>query len=84
MLKQQLDISSVISPPLCIHCFYLRGMYPPAQRFADQLKQGKSMFARAYISERLPDWFDLHLKSMDSALVWHLEQTNAKSCREHQ
>lgn len=44
-------------------------------RFAGQLNQGKSSFARAYVRERLPEWFELHLATMDSALAWHLKQS---------
>lgn len=71
-------------PQIAEHRVEHRKVVAEMERFSDQLRQGKSMFARAYIRERLPDWFNLHLKTMDSALVWHLEQTNAKSCREHQ
>lgn len=48
-------------------------------RFASQLKQGKSHFARAYIRERLPEWFRLHLATMDSALAWQLEQVTGST-----
>jgi len=44
-------------------------------RFAAQVKAGKTIFARAYIRERLPDWFSLHLATMDSALAWHLQNS---------
>jgi hemerythrin-like metal-binding protein len=44
-------------------------------RFAKQLDKGSTMMARAYITERLPDWFDLHARTMDSALAAHLKHS---------
>lgn len=42
-------------------------------RQLDQRAQaGRTMMARAYVKERLPDWFALHTATMDSALVAHL------------
>jgi len=61
-------------PQIAEHREEHRKVLAEMQRFCGQLKQGKSMFARAFIRERLPGWFDLHLSTMDSALVWHLEQ----------
>jgi len=49
-------------------------------RFAGKMRRGDSphahahSFIRAYIRERLPEWFNLHLATMDSALAWHLNQ----------
>ena len=46
-------------------------------RFAGKMDRGESShahaFVRAYVRERLPEWFNLHLATMDSALVWHLQ-----------
>jgi len=52
-----------------------RKLLSEMSRFAAQLDQGKSSLARAYIRQRLPEWFDLHLATMDSALAWHLKQS---------
>ncbi len=41
-------------------------------RFANRLNQGSDLFARAYINEQAPQWFDLHARTMDSALAAHL------------
>ncbi len=32
---------------------------------------------RSFISERLPDWLELHLQRMDSLLAAHLKQNNS-------
>ncbi len=40
------------------------------QRFA---RRGMIKIARAYIKEKLPDWFGVHAASMDTALALHLK-----------
>ena len=35
--------------------------------------KGEISFARAYITDRLPEWFRLHIATMDSALASHLK-----------
>lgn len=54
------------------------------QRILGELKQyqrkvtkGAISFARAYVKDRLPEWFQLHLTSMDSALALHLQKQTA-------
>lgn len=54
------------------------------QRILGELKQyqrkvnkGAISFARAYVKDRLPEWFHLHLTTMDSALAFHLKQQSA-------
>ncbi|MCG6940633.1 MAG: hemerythrin family protein [Thiohalocapsa sp.] len=39
------------------------------ERFAAQLAGGRTQIARAYVVEQLPQWFDLHAATMDSALA---------------
>lgn len=51
-------------------------------RFAKQLEKGSMTMSRAYIRERLPDWFDLHAKTMDSALAAHLKHSGLLLQRE--
>jgi len=46
-------------------------------RMGEQVRQGSLMFARAYVNEQLPTWFDLHAKTMDSALAAHLSRKAA-------
>jgi len=66
-------------PHISEHRAEHRKVLAEMQRFAGQLEQGKTVFARSYIRERLPDWFRLHLASMDSALVWHLKTGEYRS-----
>jgi len=51
------------------------------QRILGELNQckrkvckGEISFARAYVTDRLPEWFRLHIATMDSALAFHLKQ----------
>lgn len=39
-----------------------------------RVQKGSLTFARAYIKDRLPEWFALHLMSMDQALAVHLQK----------
>lgn len=39
-----------------------------------RVRKGAIGFARAYVTDRLPEWFRLHLATMDSALAFHLKQ----------
>lgn len=43
-------------------------------RFKSKVDNEIFMFARTYIREQIPDWFNLHLATMDSALAAHLIQ----------
>lgn len=40
------------------------------------VKDGSITIARAYIKDRLPEWFNLHAMTMDSALAAHLKSTD--------
>ena len=42
------------------------------QRFSERAAAGRAAMARAWLDESLPDWFNLHLRTMDAALVAHL------------
>ncbi|MEJ2620237.1 MAG: hemerythrin family protein [Candidatus Thiodiazotropha sp.] len=42
-------------------------------RFGKRVAAGSTTMARAYVREQLPHWFDLHVKTMDSALAAHLK-----------
>ncbi len=44
-------------------------------QFKKRLDKGMVVFAKAYALEKLPSWFNLHLMTMDSALVAHLKRT---------
>jgi hemerythrin-like metal-binding protein len=45
--------------------------------FNRSVKGGRLMVARAYVRESLPEWFELHLSTMDSALAAHLRKQHA-------
>ena len=47
------------------------------RRFGEKAAAGAPALARAYIREQLPQWFELHTLTMDSALAAHLRYTEA-------
>ena len=46
-------------------------------RFAQRVATGSIFMGRSYVTQQLPQWFDLHIKTMDSALASHLKATLA-------
>jgi hemerythrin-like metal-binding protein len=42
-------------------------------RFSQRVATGSIMMGKAYVTQQLPQWFDLHAKTMDSALAAHLK-----------
>lgn len=46
------------------------------KQFKTRIDKGMITFGRAFVRERLPQWFGLHVTTMDSALAAHI---NAKS-----
>lgn len=47
------------------------------KQFKTRVDKGLITFGRAFVTERLPSWFQLHVSTMDSALAAHLN--NLKS-----
>ena len=43
------------------------------ERFGKRVAAGNIAMGRAYVTQQLPDWFDLHARTMDSALAHHLK-----------
>ena len=43
-------------------------------QYKRKVSKGAISFARGYVSGVLPDWFKLHIATMDSALAFHLKQ----------
>ncbi len=43
------------------------------ERFAERLAGGKTIFARAYVEDRIPDWFAAHTQTLDYALAVYLK-----------
>lgn len=46
-------------------------------RFCQRLQGPRAMMAKAWLNESLPAWFDVHAKTMDSALAAHLKNHEA-------
>ncbi len=44
-------------------------------RFSQKVATGSIMMGKAYVTQQLPQWFDLHAKTMDSALAAHIKST---------
>jgi hemerythrin-like metal-binding protein len=44
-------------------------------RFGEKVAAGSTALGRAYIREQLPQWFELHTLTMDSALAVHYKYT---------
>jgi hemerythrin len=42
------------------------------RQFKTRVNKGMITFGRSFIRERLPQWFGLHVTTMDSALVAHI------------
>lgn len=49
------------------------------QGFKRSLARGRHQLVKSYINERLPEWFALHLKTMDAALAAHLLSNKIQS-----
>lgn len=47
-------------------------------RFGQRVATGSVLMGRAYITQQLPKWFDLHAVTMDSALAAHLKVQSGK------
>lgn len=47
------------------------------ERFGLRIASGSTTLARAWIRDHLPNWFELHVRSMDSALAAHLKRGQA-------
>lgn len=44
--------------------------------FQEKVRSNKYSFARFFIKDRIPSWFKQHLVTMDSALAFHLKQSD--------
>lgn len=42
--------------------------------FSRGVQRGRLLLVRAYVRESLPEWFELHLATMDAALAAHLRK----------
>ncbi len=49
------------------------------KQFKTRVDKGLIAFGRAFVKERLPAWFQLHIATMDSALAAHINHCNSNS-----
>ncbi|MDD2761778.1 MAG: hemerythrin, partial [Methylomonas sp.] len=47
------------------------------KQFKTRIDKGLIAFGRSFVRERLPQWFLLHVATMDSALSAHLKSRNS-------
>ena len=43
------------------------------KQFQNRVDKGMVAFGRAFVKERLPQWFELHISTMDNALAAHIK-----------
>lgn len=43
------------------------------KQFKKRIDKGLISFGRSFVNERLPQWFELHVTTMDSALAAHIK-----------
>lgn len=60
------------------------GILHELTRCRQQLDQGKTMFAKAWLKQRFPEWLERHLQSMDSALAAELKAPPSTRTPGHQ
>lgn len=46
-------------------------------QIALRIRDGSMLIAQSYVRDRLPEWFELHASTMDSALAAHLKKQPA-------
>ncbi len=46
------------------------------KQFRKRVDRGLIPFGRAFVKDQLPQWFQLHVSTMDSALVAHINKQN--------
>ncbi len=61
-------------PALGEHVDEHRRILGELNQYKRKVTKGATSFAKAYVKDRLPEWFRLHLSTMDSALAAHLKQ----------
>lgn len=70
-------MSASVYPSLAEHDSEHQRILGELKQYQRKVNKGAITFARAYVKDRLPEWFQLHLTSMDSALAHHLNQKSA-------
>ena len=59
-------------PPIQIHMDEHERVLGDMHRMARKVLAGSLVFPRAFIEQQIPEWFDMHARTMDSALAAHL------------
>jgi len=49
------------------------------KQFQSRVDKGLIAFGRSFVKERLPQWFSLHISTMDSALAVHIKAADTHS-----
>ncbi len=60
-------------PAIAEHVDEHRRILAELNQFNKRVKKGLYSFGRAYIRDTIPQWFSLHIITMDSALAAHLK-----------
>ena len=71
-VEKQLMLSSAFPAESEHHAEHQR-VLNEFKQFQTRIDKGLISFGRAFVQERLPQWFNLHVGTMDGALVAHLK-----------
>jgi len=61
-------------PNLSEHQAEHRRIINELKQFEQRASAGRISFAKAYIKDKLPEWFKLHTSTIDSALISHIQK----------
>lgn len=67
--EEEADMDSVVYPNKAEHKQEHQKALDEMNYFREKASSGKLMFAKAYVKDRLGDWFRTHLLNMDSDLA---------------
>lgn len=67
--EEETDMERVVYPNKTEHMHEHRKALEEMNYFREKAKSGRLMFAKAYVKERLEEWFRTHLLNMDSDLA---------------
>lgn len=67
--EEEADMGSVVYPNKAEHKQEHQKALDEMNYFREKASSGKLMFAKAYVKDRLGDWFRTHLLNMDSDLA---------------
>lgn len=67
--EEEADMLTTLYPNIKEHCQEHQKALEEMTYFYNKAKDGKKIFAVAYVNDRLEDWFKTHLLNMDSDLA---------------